>query len=250
VIRRLPLFLVSALMALPVLTLRAVQRDAQASVFRTALDVVQLDVTVLDRHRQPVTGLTAGEFTILEDGTPRRVETLLEVGGVADARRSSAAPSNGRSVAPAAAASVPERIVVVVIDDLSIYRAAGTDAFVIAKARSIVRTTIDSLGPHDLAAIVHANTTFTARDLTTDHAHLLSAATADWTSNGDCACGLCSPGTLASVSAALAGIPNLRKTVVFVSAGIAAPDPDPPPSSACFLAPFARAMQDVFSARS
>jgi hypothetical protein len=74
-----------------------------------------------------VTGLTAGDFTILEDGTPRKVETLLEVGGVADARRSSAAPSNGRSVAPAATASVPERIVVVVIDDLSIYRSGRTE---------------------------------------------------------------------------------------------------------------------------
>ena len=36
--------------------------------FRTGVDLVDVDVSVLDEHRQPVRGLTAGDFTVLEDG--------------------------------------------------------------------------------------------------------------------------------------------------------------------------------------
>jgi hypothetical protein len=39
--------------------------------FRSGVDVVLLDVTVLDRDRRPVRGLTAGDFTVLVDGVPR-----------------------------------------------------------------------------------------------------------------------------------------------------------------------------------
>jgi hypothetical protein len=36
-------------------------------VFRTGTDLVRLAVTVLDGRRQPITGLTAADFTVLED---------------------------------------------------------------------------------------------------------------------------------------------------------------------------------------
>lgn len=39
--------------------------------FRAAVDLVQLDVSVLDRDRRPVRGLTAADFTILENGRAR-----------------------------------------------------------------------------------------------------------------------------------------------------------------------------------
>src|SRR3970040_211007 len=45
----------------------------QAPVFRTRVEVVQLDLSVLDKHRQPVRGLTEKDFTILEDGKPQRI---------------------------------------------------------------------------------------------------------------------------------------------------------------------------------
>lgn len=42
-------------------------------VFRSAVDLVHLDVSVLDSRRRPVRGLTPADFTILEDGQPQRM---------------------------------------------------------------------------------------------------------------------------------------------------------------------------------
>src|SRR3954471_1651384 len=41
--------------------------------FRIGVDAVQLDVSVLDAERRPVRGLGAADFTVLEEGKPRRL---------------------------------------------------------------------------------------------------------------------------------------------------------------------------------
>ena len=41
--------------------------------FQTGVELVQLDVSVLDDKRQPVRGLSAADFTVLENGVPRPV---------------------------------------------------------------------------------------------------------------------------------------------------------------------------------
>ena len=49
------------------------QPQAQQPPFRSGVDVVQLDVSVLDKQRRPVPGLAAADFTVFEDGTPRDI---------------------------------------------------------------------------------------------------------------------------------------------------------------------------------
>lgn len=49
------------------------QGDRQAPTFRSRTDLVQLDISVLDKDRRPVRGLTAADFTVLEDGKPQSV---------------------------------------------------------------------------------------------------------------------------------------------------------------------------------
>ena len=44
---------------------------SQTPTFRTGVDAVQLDVSVLDKDRRPVRGLTAADFTVLDNGKPR-----------------------------------------------------------------------------------------------------------------------------------------------------------------------------------
>jgi hypothetical protein len=49
--------------------------------FRSGVELVQIDVTVLDNQRRPLTGLTASDFTVLDDGveTPIRAFTPVEL---------------------------------------------------------------------------------------------------------------------------------------------------------------------------
>src|SRR5215510_7894627 len=52
------------------------QERSQRPSFRTGVQLVRIDVTVLDDKRQPVRGLQASDFTVLEDGQPRPVRAF------------------------------------------------------------------------------------------------------------------------------------------------------------------------------
>src|SRR5688500_2399593 len=54
------------------------QRGQQAPVFRSLVEVVQLDVSVLDRSRLPVRGLTQDDFTIIADGEPQKIVSFTD----------------------------------------------------------------------------------------------------------------------------------------------------------------------------
>src|SRR5688572_30474502 len=54
--------------AAPVLQAQAGGKPDGTPVFRGAVDLVSLNVTLTNKHNQPVGGLTAGDFAIFEDG--------------------------------------------------------------------------------------------------------------------------------------------------------------------------------------
>ncbi|MEO7191508.1 MAG: hypothetical protein ABI051_10680 [Vicinamibacterales bacterium] len=64
--------LVVVVFALQIITLGVVARTQQPA-FRAAVDLVDVDVSVLDRNRLPVPALRASDFTVLEDGRPRPI---------------------------------------------------------------------------------------------------------------------------------------------------------------------------------
>ena len=70
--------LVVAAIAAVSLNLHA-QSPPQRPLFRGGTDLVQVDVSVLDGKRRPVRGLTAEDFSILEDGQPREIQAFTEV---------------------------------------------------------------------------------------------------------------------------------------------------------------------------
>jgi VWFA-related protein len=140
------------------------------TTFRTGVEAVQLDVTVLDKDRRPIRGLTAADFTVVEDGTPRPI-----VGVTAIDLPEPEPPATGwlRDV-PADVVSNEvdsQRLVVILMDDANAGVSYGPttdgsgragrdlwhefyDPAVNVNAQRIARDVIDSLGPRDLAAVV------------------------------------------------------------------------------------------------
>jgi VWFA-related protein len=53
------------------------QQPSQRPTFKSGVDLVTVDLTVVGHDGTPVTGLSASDLTVLVDGTPRRVASLL-----------------------------------------------------------------------------------------------------------------------------------------------------------------------------
>ena len=57
----------------------AAWQTAQSPQFRTGVDIVEVDVTVLDRQGRPVTDLSPADFEIRERGSLQRIDTIFLV---------------------------------------------------------------------------------------------------------------------------------------------------------------------------
>jgi VWFA-related protein len=139
--------------------------------FRSSIDTVHLDVSVLDRNRRPVRGLTPADFTILEDGKPQQIAVFQAV-DIRDPEPPSAPWI--RDVAPDVAANdglQERRLFLIVMDDVTIQ--ANVEA--LNSARQIARQVIERFGPSDLAAVIFTRDNRGAQDFTADRARLFAA---------------------------------------------------------------------------
>src|SRR5687767_8311132 len=153
------------------LSVRA-QAPASQPVFRSGTDLVQVDVSVLDGRRRPVRGLSAADFTVLEDGQPREIQAFSEVdlpSGQApgEAAWTRQVPSD---VSSNAVGQQQGRLVIVVMDR-SIPVGEPT-----LTARRIAMQIVNELGPDDLAAVVSTANGAT-QNLTANRPRLLRAIT-------------------------------------------------------------------------
>ncbi len=217
--------------------------SAQQPTFRAGVDVVQVDVSVLDKNRKPVRDLTQGDFTVLEDGKPRPVVAFAAV----DLAEPESAPASApwlRDVAPDVTTNAvrPEGRLVVIMFDWSI---RFLDQ---ALARRIATAAVDQLGPDDLAAVVFSSGFANAgspQNFTADRALLLAAINRpiapvmqnppkgfpghdprnnndlmiddpEGYESGDCYCRLCVAETIARVADAVRDVRGRRKTLLFI----------------------------------
>ena len=145
-------------------------QQGQAPVFKTKVEVVQLDVSVLDKHRQPVRGLMQSDFTILEDGKPRPV-----VGFSAFDIGDELTPAVGwmRDVPPDVETNQKKesRLVVLVMDDAMIPQ----DPWMIQASKKIAASIIDKLDRDDLTAVVFTGDNRKTQDFTNDRTKLTAA---------------------------------------------------------------------------
>jgi VWFA-related protein len=191
--------------------------------FRAGIDVVQVDVSVLDRDRRPARGLAASDFTILENGRPQEIVAFVPV----DVPDPELPPARWiRDVAPDVRSNElgDGRLFAVIMDDAT----APPDARITSEARRIGRSIVDRLGPADLAAVVHVVNTRASVDFTNDRQRLFAAveafapsfAYADQVGPTDSRLFFSSIRTLGLVAGQLASVPQRRKAVVYVSTGI------------------------------
>jgi VWFA-related protein len=139
--------------------------------FRAGVEGVVVDVSVLDKDRLPVRGLTAADFTISEDGKPQPITTFTAI-DMPDVVQTSSAPWI-RDVPHDVRRNddlAERRVVVVVLDD-----ATPMLAEEVQPARRLARAALEHLGPDDLVAVVHAVNSRAGQGFTSDRAKLIAA---------------------------------------------------------------------------
>ena len=203
----------------------------QLPTFRTGVDAVQLDVSVLDKDRRPVRGLTAADFTILENGKPRPIVAFSAVELPSLPTLPSSAAAGADTVMPDVTRNdLPEgRIVVILLDPflervMVPGRRSIADPPGLAALRNTALRVVDSLGPGDLAAVGHTIYGI-AQNLTTDKSRLKRAIDttamgtikrAEGEEWGSCECGVCRVEAITRVANAFRGDAQRRKTIFYV----------------------------------
>jgi VWFA-related protein len=219
-----------------------VNAEAPQPRFRAGTDLVQVDVSVLDKRRHSVRGLTAADFTLLVDGKPREIQAFTEVNLPDRVTAQSAiwdrdVPSD---VVTNRAVNEEGRIVIILLDRTI---PAGQPTII---ARRVAAAAVEQLGPGDLAAIVSTSGGAT-QNLTADRARLLRAINrgdvstgfspesaeierdvaigtgiVSWTplNDGRCLCGLCVLDTVRRVAEAVQNTPRRRKVLFFIGSDL------------------------------
>jgi VWFA-related protein len=164
--------LVSSITTAAAISLLAQQQaqTPQVPPFRSGIDIVRLDVSVLDKDRKPVRDLKAEDFAITVDGAvqpivafdaivlpPREIPTAPWMTGVAPDVRTNALGE--------------PRLFVIIMDDAT----TPTDPDMVATAKKIAHGIIDQMSASDLAAVVFTMNNRHAQDFTSDR-QLLRAA--------------------------------------------------------------------------
>ncbi len=144
-------------------------------IFRGEVDLIRLDVSVLDGDRRPVTGLTADDFTLIEDGTPQRIAAFTEV-LMADRDPKPTAWMRHAGVDVSTNDLLDQlgegRPYAIVMDDWNI---ESGDLSLVNKAREAGREIVDRLGPSDVAAVIFVYQTGRTVDFTSDRVKLSDA---------------------------------------------------------------------------
>ncbi len=154
---------------IPVL-LAAAQLSAQsdqAPVFRSGVEVMEVDVTVVDGQGMPIRDLRAPEFTVTIDGQPRRIISAEFVS-------ENTPPSSGPAVArdPYVSSNAdrrPGRLIMVVIDRNNI------DTQTVRQSIAPLKKFVSSLAPEDRFALVTIPQPGPSVDFTANHAQVLDA---------------------------------------------------------------------------
>ena len=139
----------------------------QAPVFRSGVEVMEVDVTVVDAKGMPVRDLRAPEFTVTIDGQPRRV---VSAEFISDSTTPSGEPARPRD--PYVSNNTdrrPGRLIMLVIDRNNI------DTHTVRSAAASLKKFVAGIAPDDRLSLVTIPPPGPSVDFTTNHAQILDA---------------------------------------------------------------------------
>ena len=128
------------------------QSQPQQPTFRAEANLVRVDVTVVDRHGEPVGSLTADDFAVEEDGVPQTVQSFkfVSVDGRPPAGDENSLAIRSPEHAAAEAARDDVRVFVIFWDEYHISRFAEA----IKGRRALGDFVTNAFGPADLVALM------------------------------------------------------------------------------------------------
>jgi VWFA-related protein len=199
----------------------AATQDRSGPLFRSGVDVLQLDVSVLDKDRRPVQGLTLADFTVEIGGKPAPIVafapvTLPLLTPPAAAWLTDVAPDVVSNQLPAEG-----RLIVLLFD-------RSLDFEQMDDARRIARTTVAAMAPGDLAAAVYVGQAV-PQNFTGDRSKLLAAIDQPFLgdtssgppdSRGECFCDTCKLEAIEHVANSLRPVERRRKLLIFIGSDI------------------------------
>jgi VWFA-related protein len=154
-----------SIVGLGVSTLQA-QSD-QAPVFRSGIEVMEVDVTVVDSKGMPVRDLRAPEFTVTVDGQPRRIISAEFI-----SERTTAKGEPERPRDPYVSNNTdrrPGRLIMLVVDRNNI------ETHTLRGAVSALKQFVASIPPDDRLALFTVPPPGPSVDFTTNHAQVIEA---------------------------------------------------------------------------
>jgi VWFA-related protein len=145
---------IALLVTLVCAVVAAAQTQPASPPFRAETALVTVDAVVVDREGQPVTGLRAEDFEVLDEGAPQKVEFFQPAAAVArDAsmRRAAAAPASGggRVATNVGVQADAARSFVLLFDDVHLTREQGE-----AARRALLQFVETELTDGDLVSLV------------------------------------------------------------------------------------------------
>ncbi|HTL01550.1 MAG TPA: VWA domain-containing protein [Vicinamibacterales bacterium] len=141
----------------------------QAPVFRSSVEVLEVDVSVVDDRSAPVPDVQAAEFTVTVDGKPRRVISSQYVSDVSPESQGAFAAAD-----PYVSTNSdvrPGRLIALVIDQNNM----TTDR--LRGAQDAIKRFVGGLAPNDRVALMSIPAPGTSIDFTTNHRQVQDALT-------------------------------------------------------------------------
>jgi len=192
----------------------------QQPTFRSRVDLVDVDVSVLDKNRLPVPGLTADDFVVRENGKVRPILAFSAVSLPTRQRPVARWMEDAASDEATNAVATEGRLVVILMN-----RNITTEQ--VPVARRIAGAAIDQLGPADLGAVIYA-THGTPQNFTSDRRLLRDAVNrpfamlpeGDSGQGGDCFCGTCSLESIERVAHALQDVRHRRRILIVIGSNM------------------------------